>query len=131
MKSVTPTIEGLIFAASLAIAPAALAQDASPSPAPALQSADEEVLSLEDLNDYAGGTGVEVNVDTDQVLTAVNSGNTVTGETVNSGTLNIGSNAFSGFEGVGNFVMNTGHNNNLQSSMDVTVVMTPTPTPGP
>lgn len=131
MKNVTPTIQGLIFAASLAIAPAAVAQEASPSPAPALQPADEEVLSLEDLNDYAGGTGVEVNVDTDQVLTAVNSGNTVTGETVNSGTLNIGSNAFSGFEGVGNFVMNTGHNNNLQSSMDVTVVMTPTPAPGP
>ena len=131
MKSVTPTIQGLIFAASLALAPAAFAQDASPSATPAQQPADEEVLSLVDLNDYAGGTGVEVNVDTDQVLTAVNSGNTVTGETVNSGTLNIGSNAFSGFEGVGNFVMNTGHNNNLQSSMDVTVVMTPTPAPGP
>lgn len=131
MKSVTPTIQGLIFAASLALAPAALADEASPSAAPALQPADEEVLSLEDLNDYAGGTGVEVIVDTDQVLTAVNSGNTVTGDTVNSGTLNIGSNAFSGFEGVGNFVMNTGHNNNLQSSMDVTVVMTPSATPGP
>ncbi|WP_395646247.1 hypothetical protein [Terricaulis sp.] len=131
MKSVTPTIQGLIFAASLALAPAAVADETSPSPATADQPSDEEVLSLEDLNDYAGGTGVEVIVDTDQVLTAVNSGNTVTGDTVNSGTLNIGSNAFSGFEGVGNFVMNTGHNNNLQSSMDVTVVMTPSATPGP
>lgn len=129
MKNVTPTIQGLIFAATLAFAPAVLAEEA-PSAPPADQ-ADAEVLSLEDLDAYAGGTGVEVNVITDQVLTAVNSGNTVTGETVSSGNMNIGSNAFSGFEGVGNFVMNTGHNNNLQSSMAVNVVMTPSATPGP
>jgi hypothetical protein len=35
----------------------------------------------------------------------------------------IGSNAFSGFDGVGNFVLNTGHNNNLQSSLNVSIVL--------
>jgi hypothetical protein len=130
MKSVTHTTKGAVFAIALAATPAAFAQEA-PAPAPPANQADAEVMSLEDLDTYSGGTAIEVTVITDQVLTAVNSGNTINGDTVSSGNLNIGSNAFSGFEGVGNFVMNTGHNNNLQSSMAVNVVMTPSATPGP
>ena len=77
----------------------------------------------------SGGTGVEVVIDTDQVLTATNTGNTVSGDVVSSGQVNIGANAFSGYDGIGNFVINTGHNNNLQSSMNVAVVLAP-PDPG-
>lgn len=130
MKSVTK-VRGILIAAMLASAGAASAQEAtltaSASPAPADGT---ELLSLEDMDALAGGTGIEVVIDTGQVLTATNTGNSVTGDTVNSGQVNLGSGAFSGYDGIGNFVINTGHNNNLQSSMNVSVVLTP-PTPGP
>lgn len=120
------------IAAALAFPGAASAQE-TPLPASATPaSADEtELLSLEDMNALSGGTGVEVLVDTVQVLTATNTGNTVTGDVVSSGEVNIGSGAFSGYDGIGNFVINTGHNNNLQSSMSVSIVLAPAPTPGP
>jgi hypothetical protein len=125
MKTVTHLLQGsLIAAAVLASAGAAVAQEASPLPA-----SEEEVLSAEDLGELSGGTGVTVAVLTEQTLGAVNAGNTVTGQTVGSGDVNISSGAFSGFDGVGNFVINTGHNNNLQSSMNVSVVLTPPSTP--
>jgi len=130
MKSVTK-VRGILIAAMLASAGAASAQEAtltaSASPAPADGT---ELLSLEDMDALAGGTGIEVVIDTGQVLTATNTGNSVTGDTVSSGQVNLGSGAFSGYDGIGNFVINTGHNNNLQSSMNVSVVLTP-PTPGP
>ena len=129
MKSVT-RVRGILFAVALASAGAASAQEASltasASPAPADEA---ELLSSEDMDALSGGTGVEVVIDTGQVLTATNTGNTVTGDTVGSGAVTIGSGAFSGYDGIGNFVINTGHNNNLQSSMNVSVVLTP-PVPG-
>lgn len=82
---------------------------------------------MEDMGALSGGTGVEVIVDTDQFLTATNNGNSVTGDTVSSGQVNLGSGTFSGYDGIGNFVINTGHNNNLQSSMNVSVVLAPVP----
>jgi hypothetical protein len=64
-----------------------------------------------------------------QTLTAINSGNSVTGETVQNGDIVLSPDAFSGFSGIGNFVMNTGNNNNLQGSIGVVVILTPPPTP--
>lgn len=127
MKSVTKA-QAIVLAAALASAGAAAAQEplATPAPAPAGEA---EVLSLDDMDALSGGTGVEVVVDTGQVLTATNTGNTVTGDVVGSGEVNIGSGAFSGYDGIGNFVINTGHNNNLQSSMNISIVLTP-PAPG-
>ena len=129
MKSVTK-VRGILFAVALASAGAASAQEASltasTSPAPADEA---EILSSEDMDALSGGTGVEVVIDTGQVLTATNNGNTVSGDTVGSGEVTIGSGAFSGYDGIGNFVINTGHNNNLQSSMNVTIVLAP-PVPG-
>jgi hypothetical protein len=129
MKSVTK-VRGILIAAVLASAGIASAEEtaltASASPAPADET---ELLSLEDMNALSGGTGVEVVIDTGQVLTATNTGNTVTGDTVGSGAVTLGSGAFSGYDGIGNFVINTGHNNNLQSSMNVSIVLTP-PVPG-
>ncbi len=129
MKSVTK-VRGILFAVALASASAASAREASltasASPAPADEA---ELLSSEDMDALSGGTGVEVVIDTGQVLTATNNGNTVSGDTVGSGEVTIGSGAFSVYDGIGNFVINTGHNNNLQSSMNVTIVLAP-PVPG-
>lgn len=122
MKSVTKHWIGLPLAAALAFASAAYAQDA-PS---ALAATDgTEVLSTETMEALAGGTGVDVTTLTEQTLNAVNAGNSVTGNTISSGQVNIGAHAFSGYGGIGNFVINTGHNNNLQSSMNVSVVLAP------
>jgi len=88
------------------------------------------VMSADELGAFSGGTGVTVDVLTQGSLNAVNSGNSVSGNVVSSGDLNIGANAFSGYQGIGNFVINTGHNNNLQSNMSVSVVITPPSTPG-
>jgi len=128
MKSVTKNLRGAIFVAGLASASLAAAEE-GPSAASVLeQSAGEpELLSMDDMDALAGGTGVDVQVITEGTLTAINTGNTVTGETVGSGQVNIGANAFSGYSGLGNFVINTGHNNNLQSNMSVSVVLAPPP----
>ena len=125
MQTVTKFLRGALFAGGLASAGLASA-DELPSSNPADVT---EVLSTEDMDALAGGTGVDIVMITDQTLTAVNSGNTVTGDTVSSGEVTLGQGAFSGYSGLGNFVINTGHNNNLQSSMSVSVVLAPTPDP--
>jgi len=127
MKTMTTILKGAVFAGALAFANTAAADEL-----PSAQSLPDEgmtELSLEDMDALAGGTGVDVVLITDQTLTATNTGNTVTGDVVGSGQVNLGSGAFSGYSGLGNFVINTGHNNNLQSSMSVSVVLAPTPTP--
>ena len=126
MKSVTK-VRGILIAAVLVTASAASAQEVLPASASPASADETELLSLEDMGALSGGTGVEVVIDTGQVLTATNTGNSVTGDTVSSGQVNIGSGAFSGYDGIGNFVINTGHMNNLQSSMNVSVVLTPVP----
>lgn len=131
MKTVSQTMRGVVLAAGLAFAGVAAAEEV-PSPAlvqPA-EAGEPELLSMEDMDALAGGTGVDVTTITQSTMDAVNSGNTVTGETVGSGQVNIGSAAFAGYNGLGNFVINTGHNNNLQSSMNVSVVLAP-PAPAP
>ena len=136
MTTVTKTLQGLFFATGLAFAMPAFAEDGPISfwasddgmvqeaPAKAsVESADPGVLSADELEELSGGTGVPNSLITGQTLTAINTGNTVTGVTVGSGEINIGANAFSGFDGVGNFVLNTGHNNNLQSSLNVSIFL--------
>lgn len=127
MKTMTTILKGAVLVGALAFANTAAADEL-----PSAQSLPDEgmtELSLEDMDALAGGTGVDVVLITDQTLTATNTGNTVTGDVVGSGQVNLGSGAFSGYSGLGNFVINTGHNNNLQSSMSVSVVLAPTPTP--
>lgn len=70
------------------------------------------------------GRGDVVVALTDQDLTAVSTGNTITADLVNSGNISLQDNALSGFGGVGNFLMNTGHNNSLQSNVSVTIIVT-------
>ena len=61
----------------------------------------------------------------DQRLTATNSGNSITAASVQSGDVNLQAGVFDGFSGLGNFVINTGNNNNLQGSLSVTILMAP------
>ena len=127
MKTRTTIRKGAVLAGALALANTAAADELHS--AQSLPDEGMTELSLEDMDALAGGTGVDVVLITDQTLTATNTGNTVTGDVVGSGQVNLGSGAFSGYSGLGNFVINTGHNNNLQSSMSVSVVLAPTPTP--
>ncbi|HXQ14961.1 MAG TPA: hypothetical protein VN814_10110 [Caulobacteraceae bacterium] len=57
-----------------------------------------------------------------QELKAVNTNNTFDATTVTNGAVTIGPNAFSGFNGIGNFVMNTGNQNNVEGALIVNVV---------
>lgn len=123
MKTMTDILKGAALATGLAYAGFAQAQEAPSSPAQAADAV--EVLSLEDLGELRGGDGGNATVITDQTLNAVNSGNSVIGDVIGSGQVNLGSGAFSGYSGLGNFVINTGHNNNLQSTMSVSVIVTP------
>src|SRR5262245_28024519 len=99
MQTVTKFLKGALFAGGLASISIASAEEL-----PASNPGDvTEVLSTEDMDALAGGTGVDIVMITDQTLTALNQGNTVIGETVGSGQVNLGSGAFSGYSGLGNF----------------------------
>jgi hypothetical protein len=66
---------------------------------------------------------------TNQTETAANSNNVVSaGGNVSSGNVNLGQNAFQGFAGIGNFVINTGHENNLIGNLSVAINMAPSGT---
>ncbi len=143
--TVTKTMLGLIFVGGLVFASPAFADEAdaplsfwaagdlasqqAPDPETATAifaantAADESVVSSDEMENLAGGTGIVPAVITAQNLNAINTGNTVSGVVVGSGEINIDSSAFSNFNGVGNFVLNTGHNNNLQSSLSVSIVL--------
>lgn len=99
-----------IFTATAAGAYAKDADIAAPAP---LDDAELEAMS--------GGES-HVQVLTIQNLSAISSGNTVEADSVSSGGISFGENALSGFTGIGNFVVNTGHNNTLQGSISVSVV---------
>jgi hypothetical protein len=90
----------------------AVAPDAASAPA-----SDAELEAL------AGGQNT-VTALSEQDLTAINTGNRIEAGTVGSGAISMSGSALSGFSGIGNFVMNTGHNNNLQGSINVTIVVT-------
>ncbi|MEJ0061073.1 MAG: hypothetical protein WDM79_16515 [Terricaulis sp.] len=128
MQPMTPIrVRGLFLAAGLAFASAASAEEAPSSrpPTAEAQAETDAVLSAEDLEALAGGTGVSIDMLTDQTLTAINAGNRVIGQTVGSGQINVENGGLADFNGIGNFVFNTGHNNNLQSSMNVSIVLAP------
>jgi hypothetical protein len=111
----------LLFALALAPTGAAWAEDPPATP-PAAETPMSAAPTEADkaLGDINGRGAVAI---TDQDLVAVNSGNVITANSVGSGAITLRDSALSGFSGVGNFVMNTGHNNNLQSTLSVTIVI--------
>lgn len=126
-----------VLAMSLMGAPLALAE---PPPSVAV-AADQEsqaavkldigaseadgLLDLAELGDLRAGDDHIVSNNTLQNLTANNSGNSVTANRVDTGAVNLDAGAFAGYNGIGNFVINTGNNNNLQGAVSVTIVMPP------
>jgi hypothetical protein len=84
-------------------------------------------ISDQDLAGISGGAALQIQALTRQNLTAAVSGNSLNAETIESGTINFSANALSGFNGIGNFVINTGNNNVLQGSLSVTIVTAPSP----
>jgi len=117
-----PSLSALLGLCVALIGAPAAAQDAQPQSDPFAQqeTLDAATLAAEVVTQGSLTLGVA-----SQTLTANNSGNSVTGETITNGDINLGSDAFSGFSGIGNFVMNTGNNNNLQGSIGVVVIMPP------
>jgi hypothetical protein len=82
-------------------------------------------LSAQELEGISGGDAVVIETVTgavtEQTLEATVTDNTITAGSVTSGAVNFGSNALN-FNGIGNFVVNTGNNNVLQGSLSVTVI---------
>ena len=105
--------------AALLFSHPALAADAAAKPAlpPAVSTSD-----LAEMSGGASPTGVAI---TNQSLSAINSGNQVNADSVITGAVTLQSGAFNGFNGIGNFVFNTGNNNNLQGTLSVTIITPP------
>lgn len=113
----------LLLTAFLLTASAVRAEPAAGPVPPATPIGD--TLDLQALDQISGGESVKVSVISDQTLSATSSGNSINADTVLSGGVNFAAGAFSGFNGVGNFVINTGNNNTLQGSLSVNVVALP------
>jgi len=88
-------------------------------------SAAVAAMPSDDLESVSAGESVEVNVLTNQQLTANNTGNSVNAQSVVNGDISLSGSALNGYSGVGNFVMNTGNNNNVQGSVSVTIASSP------
>lgn len=89
---------------------------------------DSAPLSSDDLGATTGGSNLSIyGAVTDQTLQATTTDNTIStaGGAITNGPVTVQPNAFSGFSGIGNFVMNTGNQNNVQGSLNVTIVMAP------
>ena len=105
----------------------AFSQEAPVGPTPSAvtpESQEPAPLALDELGEI-NAEGTVTNVITNQDLNATNSGNTITAGTIQNGDINFSGNALTGFSGVGNFVTNTGNNNNLQSSISVVITGAP------
>lgn len=100
-----------------------MAQETPAAPPPAV--AEPQPMALDDLASVAAGESTKIDVLSTQDLSATNSGNSVTADTVTNGDISFSPGALTGFSGVGNFVSNTGNNNNLQGSISITIVTTP------
>lgn len=99
-------------------APIRAADSTTKSPLP-------QALSASDLAELSGGASPSGIAISTQTLTALNSGNSVNADSVVTGNVNLQAGAFNGFNGIGNFVFNTGNNNNLQGTLSVTIVAPP------
>ncbi|MBB4796591.1 hypothetical protein HNP32_000305 [Brevundimonas bullata] len=118
----------LLFAGSDPMPPPQVVTPHVSEAPPASAPLEVQPLDAAELHDLSARQGVSVIVASDQLLKATNSGNSINANTVGSGAITVGANAFAGYSGVGNFVMNTGHNNNLQGAITINIVTTgPTP----
>jgi|GEM_PF-4751915 len=108
-------IKALSATAMLAISAPALAQQSPGGDVP--QDAPPIMLSEAELATTRGGQTLIIN---NQSLTAIASGNVIGGDYV-AGDISFADNAFANFAGIGNFTINTGAQNNLQTAMILTI----------
>ncbi len=102
----------------LVLAMPAVAQEIQPgAPAPVTTDALPILLSEAELAETRGGQTIIIN---NQTLKAITSGNVIGGDYV-AGDVSFNDDAFANFAGVGNFTINTGAQNNLQTAMILTV----------
>lgn len=118
----------LAFAVLAGSGPLALERTPGLDPSPAVQakppSQDASALSTDALAGLSGGAEPsEPKPVSLQILTATNSGNAINADTVSSGAITLSGSVLSQATGVGNYVFNTGHNNNLQGSVTVNIIM--------
>ncbi len=118
----------LAFAVLAGSGPLALERAPSLEPSPAVQATlptqDASALSTDTLAGLSGGAEpVDPKPISLQILTATNSGNAINADTVSSGAITLSGSVLSQATGVGNYVFNTGHNNNLQGSVTVNIIM--------
>jgi hypothetical protein len=85
-----------------------------------------EPMALDAL-DAEHGQGAGATVMSEQQLSAANSGNSIMAGTMQTGDVAFSTSALSGFAGVGNFVINTGNNSNLQGTISVNIVTNAAP----
>lgn len=125
-KRLIPTSLTVALVAT-AFSVSAFAQEAPTTlSAPAADVQEPAPLAADELGDISA-EGAVTNVVTNQNLNATNSGNTINADTVQNGDISFSGNALTGFSGVGNFVTNTGNNNNLQGTISVVVTGAPLP----
>jgi hypothetical protein len=74
-----------------------------------------------DLGEMRGGQSVVV---ANQTMSAITAGNSIFGDS-NAGAVNVSDNALSNFNGLGNIMINTGSQVNLQSGMNITINLHP------
>ncbi|MFC4291569.1 hypothetical protein ACFOWX_03980 [Sphingorhabdus arenilitoris] len=75
------------------------------------------MVSLGELSQLRGGAQIAIN---NQTLNSTNTGNVIGGN-FTAGDVNLGDNALSNFNGLGNFVFNTGAQSSLQAGLSVTL----------
>lgn len=83
------------------------------------------LLSPEELSGIRAGEAPQLTVANSQTVSASSSANVISAGSLVSGGVSFSQNAFSGFSGIGNIVVNTGNNNAIQGTLSVTVVGAP------
>ena len=89
----------------------------SQAPATSELQSESPLLSMSELDSMRGGTQIAIN---NQTLNAENTGNSIGGD-FTAGDVSLADNALSGFNGLGNFVFNTGAQSALQAGLSVTI----------
>jgi hypothetical protein len=115
-----PIVMALGVACTL-VAPA-LAQTAVGAVAPATTPTPKPKPLSEAALGAESGQGVTNTVMSEQQLSATNSGNSIVATVMRNGDVAFSTGALSGFTGIGNFVINTGNNSNLQGTISVNIV---------
>ncbi len=115
-------IDDPLSTSEVALTPEAPVSEAAAAPTTA--ESDAKAMQTDELADMSGGSDtVNVEATSNQKLLANSHDNTIEAGTVNAGDVSFAG-SLGNFNGIGNFVVNTGMNNVLQGSISVTIATT-------